>query len=90
MSSCRHVLHLHRIKRLEAQFANNFKLFVNRKDELSPNQFQRVLMNDIPVVEDLLKLKILQYDIDILDGKIIGELARRTMQKYENTMSLLR
>ena len=59
-------------------------------DGLSPNQFQRVHMNDIPIVEDLLALNILLYDIDIVDGNIVGELARRSVQKYENTVRLLR
>ena len=30
------------------------------------------------------------YDIDIVDGNVIGELARRSLQKYENTVRLLR
>ena len=67
-----------------------FKLFINKMDGLSPNQFQGVHMDDIPTVEDLLTLNILLYDIDIVDGKIIGELTRRSMQKYNNTVRLLR
>ena len=59
-------------------------------DGLSPNQFQGVHMNGIPTVEDLLTLNILLYDIDIVDGNIIGELARRSVQKYENTVRLPR
>ena len=47
-------------------------------------------MNDIPIVEDLLTRNIVLYDIDIVDGNIIGELARRSVQKYENTVRLLR
>ena len=46
-------------------------------------------MNDIPVVEDLLTLNILLYDIDFVDGNI-GELARRSVQKYGNLVRLLR
>ena len=57
---------------------------------LSADQFQRVHMNDIPTVEDLLTLTILLYDVDIVDGNTIGELARRSVQKYENTVQLLR
>ena len=59
-------------------------------DGLSPSQFQGVHMNDIPTVEDLLTLNILLYDIDIVDGHIGGEFARRSGQKYENTVRLLR
>ena len=47
-------------------------------------------MNDIPIVEDLLTLNIQLFDIDIVDGNIIRELARRSVQKYENTVRLLR
>ena len=47
-------------------------------------------MNDFPIVEDLLTLNILLYDIDIVDGNIMGELARRSVQKYDNTVRLLR
>ena len=50
-------------------------------DGFSPNQFKGVHMNDIPIFEDLLTLKILLYDIDIVDGNIIDELARQSMQK---------
>ena len=40
-------------------------------------------MNDIPTVEDQLTLKTLMYDEDIVEGNIVGELARRSVQKYE-------
>ena len=57
---------------------------------MSADQFQRVHMNDVPNVKDLLTLNILLYDIDIVGGKLVGELARRSVQKYENTVRLLR
>ena len=47
-------------------------------------------MIGIPIVEDLLTLNVLLNDIVVADGKIIGELARRSVQKYENTVPLLR
>ena len=47
-------------------------------------------MNDNPTVEDLLILNILLYDIDIVDGNVVGEIARGSVQKYENTVRLLR
>ena len=47
-------------------------------------------MSDVPIVEDLLILNILLYEIDIVDGNIIGEVARQSVQKYENTVRLLR
>ena len=83
-------LQLHGTQRLEEETSKLFNLFINKMDGLSPNQFQGVHMNDIPIVEDLLTLNILLYDTDILDGNIFGELARRSVQKYENTVRLLR
>ena len=83
-------LHLHGTQRLEEETSNLFNLFINKMDGLSAHQFQGVHMNYIPIVEDLLTLNILLYDIDIVDGNIVGEIARRSVQKYENTVRLLR
>ena len=83
-------LNLHGTQRLEEEPSKLFKFFINKTDGLSPNQFQGVQMNDIPIVEDLLTLNIVLYDIDIVDSNLIGELARRSLQKYNNTVRLLR
>ena len=47
-------------------------------------------MNDNPFVEDLLAVNIVLYETDAVDAKIIGEHARRSVQKFENTVQLLR
>ena len=52
-------------------------------DGLSLKQFQGIHMNDIPTAEDPLTLNILLYDIDFVDGTIVGEFARRSGQKYK-------
>ena len=83
-------LHMQGNQRLEEEISNLFKLFIIKLDSLSRDQFQGVHMNDNPTVEDLLTLKILLYDIDFVDKNIVGELARRSVQKYENTVRLLR
>ena len=83
-------LHLQGTQRLEEETSKLFNLFINKMDGLSTNQFQGVHVNDNPVVEDLLTLNILLFDIDIVDGNITGELARRSVQKYNNTVRLLR
>ena len=57
-----------------------------KRDGLRPNQFQRVHMNDIPTVEDLLPLSILLYDIDIVAGNIVRALAGPSVQKSEKTV----
>ena len=58
-------------------------------DGLSPSQFHAVLMNDIPIVKHLLLLNILLYDIDFVEWNITGELARQSVQKHENSVTLL-
>ena len=47
-------------------------------------------MNDNPIVENLQTLNIVLNDIVIVDGNIIGELAERNLQKYNNTVRLFR
>ena len=75
---------------MEEEPSKIFNLFIKKMDGLSADQFQGVHLNDIPFVEDLLTLNIVLYDIDIVHGNIIGEFARRTVQKYESTVRLLR
>ena len=67
-----------------------FNLVISKMDGLSADQFQGVHMYDVAIVEDLLTLNILLYDLDIVDGNLVGELARRSVQIYENTVQLLR
>ena len=47
-------------------------------------------MNDIPSAEDLLTLNIVLYDINFVDCNIIGEFARRSLQKHIKTVRLLK
>ena len=82
--------HLHGTQRLEEETSKFFNLFIIKMDGLCADQFQGVHMNDIPIVEVLLTLNILLYDIEIVDGNIVGKFARRSVQKYENTVPLLR
>ena len=47
-------------------------------------------MIDIPKVEEMLQLNSFFYDIDFVDGELIGELARRSIQKFKKSVKLLR
>ena len=47
-------------------------------------------MTDIPKVEGMLQLNIFLYDIDFVDRELTGELARRSIQKFEKSVKLLR
>ena len=55
-------------------------------DGLSTDRFEGSRMNDILVVEDLLTLNVRPYDMEFVVKNIIGELARRSVQKYEKTV----
>ena len=83
-------LHLYENQRLEEETSKIIISFINKMDGLSPNQFKGVHMNDIPIVENLQTHKILLYDTNIVDRNIIEELARQSVQKYDNTVRLLR
>ena len=47
-------------------------------------------MTDIPRVEEMLQLNIFLHDIDFVDGELIGELARISIQKFEKSVKFLR
>ena len=47
-------------------------------------------MDDIPSVEDIEGINFFIYDIDLIDGEMVGELARRTIKKYEKNLHLIR
>ena len=47
-------------------------------------------MDDIPSVEDIVGIKLFIYDIDLIDGAMAGELARRSIKKYKKNVQLVR
>ena len=83
-------LHLHGNERLEEETSKIFNLFLNNCGKGYPSKFQEFHMTDIPKVEDLLQLIIFFYDIDFVAGELIGELCRRSIQKYEKSVKFLR
>ena len=84
-------LHLHGNERLEEETSRIFKLFLNICGEADPTKFQGVHMTDIPKVEELLQFNIFLQDIDFVDGELIGELARGSIQQnFEKSVKLLR
>ena len=83
-------LHLHGNEKLEEETSKIFNVFLNNSEERDPSKFQGVHMTDILEVEEMLQLNIFLYDIDFVDGELIGELARRSIQKFEKSVKLLR
>ena len=47
-------------------------------------------MDNLPIVEDVAEKNNCIYDINFEDGNFVGELARKSISKYENTIKLLR
>ena len=45
-------------------------------------------MDDIPSVEDIVGTNILKYDIDLIDGAMVGELARTKHQRVREESSV--
>ena len=82
-------LHLHGNERLEEEVTTIFNLSLNSCGEADPSKFQGVHMTHIPKVE-MSQLNFFPYDIDFVDGKLLGELARRTFQKFEKSVKFLR
>ena len=55
-----------------------------------PESFTGVSFDQIPIIEELIKQNIFIYDFDIEDGEIIGELFRRSVERYDENIKLLR
>ena len=83
-------LHLHGNEKLEEETSKIFNFFLNNCGEGYPSMFQGVHMTDILKIEDLMQLNIFLYDLDFVDEELIGELFRRSIQKYEKSVKLLR
>ena len=80
-------LHLHGNERLEEETSKLFNLFLVNSTNSDPSKFQGVCIDDIPSVEDILSINIFIYDIDLIDGPMVGELARRSMKSTRKVFS---
>ena len=76
-------LHLHGNERLEEETSKLFNLFLVNCTKPDTAKFQGIGMDDFPSVEDIVGINIFIYDIDLIEGATIGELARRSIKKYE-------
>ena len=61
-----------------------------KKSGYDPKQFRSFSIDNLSIDEDVVEKNIFIYDIDIEDGDFVGELARRIIEKYGNTVELLR
>ena len=46
-------------------------------------------MDDIPSVEDTVDINVFKYDIDLVDGALVGEFAQRSIKMYEKNDQLI-
>ena len=76
-------LHLHGNAKRQEETSEISNLFLNYSEEGDLSKFQGGRVKDTPKVENLLQLKIFLYDIDFVDSELIGELCRKSIQKYE-------
>ena len=83
-------LHLHGNERLEEETSKLFNLFLVNSTNPEPSKFQGVCMDDIPSAAYIVGLNIFIYDIDLIDGAMVGELARRSIKKYKKSVQLIR
>ena len=83
-------LHLHGNERLEEETSKLFNLFLVNSTNPDPSRFQGVCMENIPYVEVIVAVNVFIYDIDFIDGAMVGELARRSIKKYEKSVQLIR
>ena len=81
---------MHGNERLEEETSKLFNLFPINSTNPDPSKVQGVCMDDIPSVEDIVGINISIYDIDLMDGAMVGEFARRSIKKYEKNVQLIR
>ena len=73
-------------RRKHQSYSTSFFLTVQT---LNASKFQGVCMDDIPSVEGIVGINIFLYDIDLIDGAMVGKLARRRIKKYEKNVQLI-
>ena len=72
-------LHLHGNKQLEEETSKISNLILNNSEDSEEgdvSKFPGAHLNDIAKVEDLMQLNIFFYDLEFVDGELIGELCR--------------
>ena len=63
---------------------------VHSSMNLDAINFRGVSIDHLVFVENAIKHNIFIYDVDIVDGDFVGELARRSVEMYEKNINLLR
>ena len=83
-------LHLHGKERLERETSILLIFYLEQTGGTDPATFRGVYLEEIATVENNAQTDIFLYDIDIVVGSVIGELARRSVGNYSNTVRIIR
>ena len=78
-------LHLHGNERLEEETSKLFKIFLINSTDPDPSKFQGV-----SICGRFSRYQFCIYDSDFFVGAMVGELARRNVEKYEKNVQLIR
>ena len=81
---------LQRNERLESEASKKFNLFLEKTGGTDPANFRGIRIKGIALVEDIVQADFFLYDIDIVNGSMIGDLARMSVRRDSNTVRLLR
>ena len=73
-------LHLLVNERLEEETSKLFSHFLVKSTNLDPSKFQGNF--NIPSVEDIAGINIFIYDIDLIDGAMVGEASKCTRKVF--------
>ena len=65
--------------RPEEEASKLLNIFLEKIAGSHPVRFKGVCMNDLLIVEDLVDVNVLLYNIDVLDEAMIEELARKLL-----------
>ena len=74
---------------LDTHASRYFTEFIT-KSGYDPKNFRGVSVEDLPVVEKIIERNIFIYDFDIQEGEYVGELAQRSIGRFDKTVKLLR
>ena len=74
---------------LDSDLSRYFTEFIS-KSGYDPKSFRGVSVDDLSVVEEIMQRNIFIYDFDIKEGDYVGELARRSIGRFDKTVKLMR
>ena len=81
---------LHRNDYLEEEAATISKFFLDKFQERDPSKSQSAELDNVPKVGDILQLNKFLYDFDFLVVELVDELAPRSVEKFDKSVSVLR